>query len=66
MAFLMVLVVREMRSAVEQRRVQSAEEDDGESSRPSKGSDIIGAYVKSFSCGDITTVNYLHKLRDTL
>ena len=30
MAFLMVLVVREMRSAVEQRRVQSAEEDDGE------------------------------------
>ncbi len=30
MAFLMVLVVREMRSAVEQRRIQSAEEDDGE------------------------------------
>lgn len=38
----------------------------GSESRPSKGSDIIGAYVKSFSCGDITTVNYLHKLRDTL
>jgi hypothetical protein len=30
MAFLMILVVREMRSAVEQRRIQSAEEDDEE------------------------------------
>jgi hypothetical protein len=30
MAFLTVLVVREMRSTVEQRRVQSADEDDGE------------------------------------